>query len=139
MACHGYCLGAGCETVLGAEHVIAAAETYIGLPEVLVGLIPGAGGCKEMLVRLLEMALAERSRDIFGFVRHAWETIFTAKVSSCAQEAMRIGYLRAPPRAYVILNPDWLIGEAKAEVQAWIEEGYHPAAARGAFPGADMS
>src|SRR6185295_1593092 len=51
VACHGYTLGGGCEISLGADRVVVAAETYMGLPEVGVGLIPAAGGTKEMLIR----------------------------------------------------------------------------------------
>lgn len=133
-ACHGYALGAGCETVLGVEHVIASAETYIGLPEVRVGLIPGAGGCKEMLVRALEWAVHDQARDFFPFIRSAWQTILAGRISTCAQDAFQIGYLRSPPQTFVVLNPDWLIGEAKLEVLDWIERGWQPAGARAAFP-----
>lgn len=133
-ACQGYTLGAGCETVLGVEHVIASAETYIGLPEVRVGLIPGAGGCKEMLVRALEWAVQDRARDFVPFVRAAWQTILAGKISTCAQDAFQIGFLRSPPQTFVVLNPDWLIGEARLEVLDWIERGWQPMKARPAFP-----
>ena len=134
VACHGYALGAGCETVLGAEHVIAAAETYIGLPEIRVGLIPGAGGCKEMLVRALEWGVHEQARDFFPMVAHAWRTILAGQVTSCAQEAFKNGYLRAPPETFVVLNPDWLISEAKTEVLDWLKRGWQPMKVRPAFP-----
>ncbi len=134
VACHGYALGAGCEIILGADQVLAAGETYMGLPEVRVGLIPGAGGCKEMLVRALEWALSEHAKDPFPFVSRAWEIILSGRVSSSAQEAMQLGYLLGPPRTFVILNPDWLIGESKAQVLECIGQGYHPSTERRQFP-----
>jgi 3-hydroxyacyl-CoA dehydrogenase len=91
-------LGGGCEVCLHATRMQASAETYMGLVEVGVGVIPAAGGCKEMLLRL-------------GDPLKAGELIGQAKVSSSAEEARRFGFLAAADR--VSMNPDHLIGDAK--------------------------
>jgi 3-hydroxyacyl-CoA dehydrogenase len=114
-ACHGYTLGGGCETQLGCDHVILAAETYLGLPEVGVGLIPAAHGTKEMLIRCTEHIARAEDADYFAGVRFAWETIGLAKISTSGREAIRLKYVR-PGESTVILNKEWLIGEAKAKV-----------------------
>jgi 3-hydroxyacyl-CoA dehydrogenase len=114
-AVHGYTLGGGCEVVMGCDHVVAAAETYIGLPEVGVGLIPGAHGTKEMLVRCTEHIPRTEDADYFPGVRMAWETTGLAKVATSAAEGMKLRYLRQGETT-VVLNKDWLIGEAKARV-----------------------
>ncbi|HXE15003.1 MAG TPA: 3-hydroxyacyl-CoA dehydrogenase NAD-binding domain-containing protein [Bryobacteraceae bacterium] len=91
-------LGGGCEIVLQSHRVQASAETYIGLVEVAVGLIPAAGGCKECVIR-------------FPKVDKAFETIGNAKVSGSAQEAKALGFLRDCDR--ISMNPKFLIGDAK--------------------------
>src|SRR4029453_17608848 len=80
--------GGGCEMVLHADRVRASAETYIGLVEVGVGIIPAGGGAKEMLVRALDaFPKAADDADSFPFVKHAFETIALAKVATSAEEA----------------------------------------------------
>ncbi len=91
-------LGGGAEIVLHSAAVQASAETYIGLVEAGVGVLPAAGGCKEMLLRV-------------GDVRAIAERIGQAKVSSSAAEAGQLGFLRASDR--ITMNPDRLIGDAK--------------------------
>jgi 3-hydroxyacyl-CoA dehydrogenase len=91
-------LGGGCEIVLQSHRVQASAETYIGLVEVAVGLIPAAGGCKECVIR-------------FPQIDKAFETVGQAKVSGSAQEAKTLGFLRECDR--VSMNPEFLIGDAK--------------------------
>jgi len=91
-------LGGGCEVCLHAARMQASVETYMGLVEVGVGVIPAAGGCKEMLLRL-------------GDSRKAGELIGQARVSSSAEEARQLGFLTAADR--VTMNPDRLIGDAK--------------------------
>jgi 3-hydroxyacyl-CoA dehydrogenase len=125
VAVHGYTLGGGCEVALGGDYVMAAAETYLGLPEVGVGVIPGAGGCKEMLIRCTENAPRTEDTDYFPYVRKAWETIGLAKVSTSAHEAIRNGHLREHETT-IVLNRDWLIGEAKAKVLQLAAQGYRP-------------
>lgn len=133
VACHGYTLGGGCEISMGADRAVAAAETYMGLPEVGVGLIPAAGGTKEMLVRCTEYVPRSEESDYFPFVRQAWETIGLAKVSTGAHEAAKLKYLRAS-ESTIVLNRDWLIGEAKERVLQRVAEGYRPRSQRKDIP-----
>ncbi len=114
-AIHGYTLGGGCEVALGCDHIVAAAETYIGLPEVGVGLIPAAHGTKEMLIRCTEQIPRADDADYFPGVRFAWETTGMARVAASAPEGIKLRYLRATETT-LVLNRDWLIGEAKARV-----------------------
>ena len=115
-------LGGGCEICLHAAKIRAAAETYIGLPEVGVGLIPAGGGCKEMLLRSMEGIPAEVEVDLLPFFRHAFETIAFGKVSTSAKDAQRLGYLRPTDR--FAMNQDRLLYEAKQVALAMVAEGY---------------
>jgi 3-hydroxyacyl-CoA dehydrogenase len=92
-------LGGGCEISLHAARVQASAELYMGLVEVGVGLIPGGGGCKELLLRLKDP-------------RRVFELIGYAKVSSSAADAQHLGYLHKADE--ISMNPERLIGDAKA-------------------------
>jgi len=115
-------LGGGCEVCLHTAKIRAAAETYIGLPEVGVGLIPAGGGCKEMLLRSMEGIPAEVEVDLLPFFRHAFETIAFGKVSTSAKDGQRLGYLRPTDR--FTMNQDRLIYEAKQAALAMVAEGY---------------
>jgi 3-hydroxyacyl-CoA dehydrogenase len=115
-------VGGGCEICLHAAKIRAAAETYIGLPEVGVGLIPAGGGCKEMLLRSMEGIPAELAIDLLPFFRHAFETIAFGKVSTSAKDAQRLGYLRPTDR--FAMNQDRLLYEAKQAALAMVAEGY---------------
>jgi 3-hydroxyacyl-CoA dehydrogenase len=95
----GMTLGGGCEIAIHSARVQASAETYMGLVEVGVGVIPGAGGTKEMLVR-------------FGNAQKAFELIAFAKVATSAAEARSFGLLR--PQDRISMNPERLIDDAKA-------------------------
>jgi 3-hydroxyacyl-CoA dehydrogenase len=110
----GLTLGGGCEIALHADRVQSAAEAYIGLVEVGVGLIPAGGGTKEMLTRA--MADLPPGADPFPFVQRAFETIGFGRVSTSAAEARRLGYLR--DRDLVTMNRERLIADAKAQVLA---------------------
>jgi 3-hydroxyacyl-CoA dehydrogenase len=132
-ACHGYTLGGGCEITMGADHVVAAAETYLGLPECGVGLIPAAGGSKEMLIRCTEYLPRSEDADYFPGIRHAWETIGLAKISTSAHEAAKLRYLRMS-NATIALNREWLIGETKAKVLQMAASGYQPRPQRKDIP-----
>jgi len=120
----GMTLGGGCEICLHAAKVRAAAETYIGLVEVGVGLIPAGGGCKEMLLRSVEGIPEGAEADLLPFFRHAFETVAFAKVSTSAKEAQRLGYLR--PTDKWTINQDRLLYEAKQAALALVTEGYTP-------------
>jgi 3-hydroxyacyl-CoA dehydrogenase len=115
--------GGGCEMVLHADRVRAAAETYIGLVEVGVGIIPGGGGTKEMLVRMLDLIpKGADDADPFPFVKRAFETIALAKVATSAEEARALGFLSADDS--VSMNQDRLLADAKKEVLALASTGY---------------
>ena len=115
-------VGGGCEICLHAAKIRAAAETYIGLPEVGVGLIPAGGGCKEMLLRSTEGVPTDLEIDLLPFFRHAFETIAFGKVSTSAKDAQRLGYLRPTDR--FTMNQDRLLYEAKRGALAMVAEGY---------------
>jgi 3-hydroxyacyl-CoA dehydrogenase len=115
--------GGGCEMVLHADRVRAAAETYIGLVEVGVGIIPAGGGTKEMLVRALDaIPKGADDADPFPFVKRAFETIALAKVATSAEEARSLGFLSADDT--ISMNADRLIADAKKEVLALAASGY---------------
>jgi 3-hydroxyacyl-CoA dehydrogenase len=131
-ACHGYALGGGCELSLGCHHIVIAAETNMGLPEVSVGVIPGAHGTKEMLIRSTEQILRAEDADYFSGVKHAWETIGLAKVSTSAAEALKFRYLR-PSETTLVMNGAWLIGEARVKALQ-LGDNYRPNPPRGGIP-----
>lgn len=131
-AVHGYTLGGGCELAMGCDHVVAAAETYMGLPEVGVGLIPAAHGTKEMLVRCTEGIPAVEDADYFAGVRLAWETIALARIGGSAPDAARLRYLRHGEWT-LVMNQDWLLGTAKAKVRH-LAENYRPTPPRTRIP-----
>ena len=115
--------GGGCEMVLHADRVRASAETYIGLVEVGVGIIPAGCGTKEMLVRAMDSVPADlKEADPFPFVKRAFETIALAKVATSGEEARGFGFLREEDS--VSMNPDRLIADAKKEVLALSTRGY---------------
>ncbi|MDQ3665134.1 MAG: 3-hydroxyacyl-CoA dehydrogenase/enoyl-CoA hydratase family protein [Acidobacteriota bacterium] len=115
--------GGGCEMVLHADRVRAAGETYIGLVEVGVGIIPAGGGTKEMLVRVLDSIPKNvDDADPFPFVKRAFETIALAKVATSAEEARLYGFLEVDDA--ISMNGDRLIAEAKQEVLALAATGY---------------
>ncbi|MDT5270619.1 MAG: 3-hydroxyacyl-CoA dehydrogenase [Acidobacteriota bacterium] len=115
--------GGGCEMTLHADRARASAETYIGLVEVGVGLIPAGGGTKEMLVRALDsIPPGVTEADPFPFVKRAFETIAMAKVATSAAEAKALGFLRDEDS--FSMNADRLIADAKQEVLALAATGY---------------
>lgn len=131
-AIHGYTLGGGCELALGCDHVVAAAEINMGLPEAGVGLIPGAHGTKELLIRCTESIPRGEHADYFSGVRLAWETMAQARVSTSAPDAAKLRYLREGEWT-LVLNRDWLLGEAKKKVLQ-LADDYRPRPPRGDIP-----
>jgi 3-hydroxyacyl-CoA dehydrogenase len=119
----GLALGGGCEFVLHADRVQAAAETYVGLVEVGVGLIPAGGGTKEMAQRAGRTAAAAKA-DPLPFVQAAFETMALAKVSTSGPHARQLGYLRAQDS--ISMNRERLIADAKALALDRVREGYRP-------------
>jgi len=117
----GLTLGGGCEIALHGDRVQAAAESYIGLVEVGVGLIPGGGGTKEMLARAVE-GLPPIHGDLLPFVQRVFETIGFAKVSTSAADARRLGFLDEAD--HVTMNRERLMADAKAYALERVREGY---------------
>jgi len=127
----GLTLGGGCEIAIHSDRVQASAETYIGLVEVGVGLIPAAGGTKEMLARAVENIPDPRA-DLMPYVQRVFETIGFAKVSTSAPDAARLGFLR--PYDAVTMNRERHIADAKAVALERAREGYRPLKPRTAIP-----
>src|SRR5207248_8484819 len=112
----GRALGGGCEIIMHANYVRAHAESYLGLVEVGVGLIPAGGGCKELLVRLgaaLEEQMARKTGGPFTPSRRAFETIASATVSTSAAEAQELRFLRKSDA--VTVYRELLLRDAKAD------------------------
>ena len=118
----GMTLGGGCEIAFGADCICAAAETYIGLVEVGVGLIPAAGGVKEMAIRCLEGVPLDAGVELFPHIKRAFETIAYAKVSESAAHAKMLGYLREADT--VSINRMHHLHDAKQLVLAMAADGY---------------
>ncbi|MCR6642308.1 MAG: 3-hydroxyacyl-CoA dehydrogenase NAD-binding domain-containing protein [Sporocytophaga sp.] len=117
---HGLTLGGGCEMSLHADAIQAHAETYIGLVEFGVGLIPAGGGTKEMTLRVSD---AYEEGDIqLNSLKNAYMNIATAKVATSAHEAKRMGYLR--PIDGITVNANRVITDAKTKVLELAKEGY---------------
>src|SRR5467141_629422 len=132
----GLALGGGCEVGLHAAKIQAAAEAYIGLVETGVGLIPGGGGTKEMLIRANEHARGtglglspspESDLDLFHALKPIFEAIALAKVGTSAEECRDLGYLRREDG--VSMNRDRLVADAKEAAMALVRGGYKPLAA----------
>jgi 3-hydroxyacyl-CoA dehydrogenase len=119
----GLALGGSTEIALHADRVQAAAETYMGLVEMAVGLIPAGGGTKELLARTMEDMPSEVT-DLVPYVQRAFETIAFAKVSASGPDAHRLGYLRPTDR--VTMNRERLLSDAKAHALQRVGEGYQP-------------
>ena len=118
----GLALGGGCEITLHGDRVQAAGETYMGLVEVGVGLIPAGGGTKEMLARAMEDA--PPSVDLLPFVQRVFETIAFAKVSASGPDARRLGYLRDTDT--FTMNRERLLADAKAHALARVPDYVRP-------------
>ncbi|MFK5972428.1 MAG: 3-hydroxyacyl-CoA dehydrogenase/enoyl-CoA hydratase family protein [Flavobacteriaceae bacterium] len=118
---HGMCLGGGCELSLHADKVVAAAETYIGLVEFGVGVIPGGGGSKEFALRASDTF---RKNDVeLNVLQEYFLTIGMAKVATSAYEAFDMGVLQKG-KDIVVVNKDRQIATAKAHAKLMAEAGY---------------
>jgi 3-hydroxyacyl-CoA dehydrogenase len=124
VAPQGMALGGGCEISLHGARIQAAAEAYTGLVETGVGLIPGGGGTKEMMIRANEHAATPETLDLFHAMKPVFETIAMAKVSTSAEEARSMGFLR--PSDLISMNRDRQVADAKQTVLAMVRAGYHP-------------
>jgi len=119
----GRTLGGGAEVAMAGARIVAASETYMGLVEVGVGLIPGAGGCKEMIRRVVSPSMKlTPAADPLPLVQNVLQTIGTARVSTSGEEARSLSFLTASDR--VVMNRDHLLYEAKREVLELAEQGY---------------
>jgi 3-hydroxyacyl-CoA dehydrogenase len=116
----GMALGGGCEILLHCAAVVAHAESYVGLVEVGVGLVPGWGGCKELLARASAPGLP---RGPMPAVTRAFETISLAKVGRSAAEARDLGFLKASDA--IVMNRERLLAAAKAKALA-LAADYRP-------------
>jgi 3-hydroxyacyl-CoA dehydrogenase len=127
VATAGLAIGGGCEIALHGHRVQAAAETYLGLVETGVGLIPAGGGTKELLARIVD-ELPDPRADLLPSAQRAFETIGFAKVSTSAADARRLGFLRDADG--VTMNRERLIADAKAVALECVREGYQRPARR---------
>ena len=130
----GLTLGGGTEISLHAAALQPHAELYMGLVEVGVGLLPGGGGCKEMLLRALDRAAEIRSAgraesvELMEAVKKAFEAIAMAKVSTSAHEARGLGFLRESDK--ITMNRERILADAKARALELVRAGYEPPQAR---------
>src|SRR5215213_3240061 len=121
---HGQTLGGGLEVCLHSDRIVAAGETYMGLVEVGVGLIPAGGGTKEMARRLVSPPLhTAPDTPPLPFLQKAFEQIALAKTATSAIEAKDMGFLTNDDR--IVMNADHLISAAKREVED-LADGYTP-------------
>ncbi|HTD04938.1 3-hydroxyacyl-CoA dehydrogenase NAD-binding domain-containing protein [Undibacterium sp.] len=117
----GLALGGGCELALHAAKRVASIESYIGLVEVGVGLVPGGGGLKEAAVRAAKDA---KGNDLLQFLKNYFTNAATAAVSKSALEAQKMGYLS--PDDVIVFNAYELLHVAKVEARAMFDAGYRP-------------
>jgi 3-hydroxyacyl-CoA dehydrogenase len=138
----GLCLGGGTEISLHAPARQPHAELYTGLVEVGVGLLPGGGGCKEMLLRAVDGAAAAHGKssnealagsvEMLEAMKHAFETIATAKVATSAHEARALGFLTESDR--ISMNRERVLSDAKARALELLRAGYEPPVPRTDIP-----
>jgi len=134
----GLTLGGGTEISLHAPALQPHAELYMGLVEVGVGLLPGAGGCKEMLLRAVDSAASIRpggrgeSVELMEAMKKIFETIGTAKVATSAHEARGLGFLRESDN--ITMNRERVLSDAKARVLEMVRAGYEPPQPRTNIP-----
>ncbi|MBL8133945.1 MAG: 3-hydroxyacyl-CoA dehydrogenase/enoyl-CoA hydratase family protein [Anaerolineae bacterium] len=124
VAPHNMALGGGAELVMAGARVVAHSELYAGLVEVGVGLIPGSGGCKEMVRRVVNPVMASHpNADVIPHLQRVFEQIMLAKVSESAKQARDLGILA--PNDRIVTNRAHLLGEAKREA-LHLADGYTP-------------
>jgi len=120
-AVDGLALGGGCEFAIHCSRLVATLESYIGLVEVGVGLLPAGGGCKEFAQRA---AAEARGGDIFPHLKRYFQQIAMGEVAKSAEMAREMGYLKPSDR--IVLNRFELLHVAKAEARALIASAYRP-------------
>jgi 3-hydroxyacyl-CoA dehydrogenase len=127
----GLTLGGGCEVSLHCDRVRASAETYMGLVELGVGVVPAGGGTKELALRALDRAAGVEGADPFPFLRRAFDLIAFARVSTSGTEAQR---MFLTPADSLSPNPDRLIADAKQVALGLARAGYRPGRPRTDIP-----
>ncbi|HET9663702.1 MAG TPA: 3-hydroxyacyl-CoA dehydrogenase/enoyl-CoA hydratase family protein [Burkholderiales bacterium] len=133
-AVDGLALGGGCEFIMHCDRAVATLESYIGLVEAGVGLLPAGGGCKEFALRAVQDA---RGADVSPFLQKYFKAVAMAEVGRSAEHARELGYLRATDR--IVMNRFELLDIAKAEVRALAAAGYRPPLRPNAIPVAGRS
>ena len=134
----GLCLGGGTEISMHAPARQPHVELYTGLVEVGVGLLPGGGGCKEMLLRAVDSAASIRkdgrgeSVELLEAMKKAFETIATAKVATSAQEACGLGFVADSDR--ITMNRQRVLSDAKLRALEMVRAGYEPPQPRKEIP-----
>ncbi len=120
-AVYGLALGGGCEFAIHCTRIVAALESYIGLVEVGVGVLPAGGGCKEMALRSAHEA---RGGDIFPHLKRYFQQIAMGEVAKSAELARDMGYLKPSDR--IVMNQYELLHVAKEEARAFTATAYRP-------------
>lgn len=120
-AVDGLALGGGCEFVMHCDRAVATLESYIGLVEAGVGLLPAGGGCKELALRAARNAIDD---DPFPQLKHYFQTVAMAQLAKSAEQAKQLGYLR--PADPIIMHRFELLHAAKIQALALAESGYRP-------------
>ncbi|MEO8164426.1 MAG: enoyl-CoA hydratase/isomerase family protein, partial [Betaproteobacteria bacterium] len=120
-AVDGMALGGGCEFTMHCDRAVASLESYIGLVEAGVGLLPAGGGCKEFAMRA---AADGKGGDAFGFLKNYFQNVATAQVGKSAEQGRELGFLRDSDR--IVTNRFELLCAAKAELNAMADAGYRP-------------
>ncbi len=122
----GAAYGGGCEVAMHCRGTVPFVETYMGLVETGVGLIPAGGGCTELTIRAMERCYNTQKKARFDAIKEVWKNIMTSKVNMSAFEAIDSGYLAKG--THVEMRRDKLIDSAKKQVLLMAERGYHPEA-----------
>lgn len=128
-AVDGLALGGGCEFVMHCDQAVATLESYIGLVEAGVGLLPAGGGCKEFALRAAQNATDE---DPLAVLKNYFKTVATAQLAKSAEQAKELGFLR--PADKIVMNRFELLHAAKMQARALAEAGYRPPLKGGKFP-----
>ncbi|MBM3128838.1 MAG: 3-hydroxyacyl-CoA dehydrogenase/enoyl-CoA hydratase family protein [Chloroflexi bacterium] len=122
----GYVLGGGCEVAMAGQRIVAHAESYVGLVEMGMGLIPAGGGCKEMLRRVVSPVMQTVGLDVMPPLQRVFEAIALAQVATSAEEARQKGFFGTADR--VVMHRDHQIAEAKRTVLEMAAQDYRPPA-----------
>src|SRR4051812_276734 len=120
-AVDGMALGGGCEFTMHCDKAVVSLESYIGLVEAGVGLLPAGGGCKELAMRA---AAEAKGGDAFPFLKNYFQNVATAQVGKSAEHSRELGFLRSCDR--IVMNRFEVLYVAKAELDAMAEAGYRP-------------